>query len=132
MSATIIDIADAVVAKVNAATFSREFTAERHVLADFDLPELKDLRVVVMPKAVHIAPGSRSERTYDYDIDVGVQQHVENLAEVDGLLALVEEISDRLCARNLEDLDAHVGGDPRTAPSTCLSTWTRTARSPAC
>ena len=93
MSAKIIDIADAVAALLNAGSFSRTFTAERHVLAEFDLGALQTLRVSVVPRGLSIAPASRSQRTYDYQVDVGIQEHVASLADVDGLLALTEEWS---------------------------------------
>ncbi len=106
MSAKIIDIADAVAALLNAGSFSRTFTAERHVLAEFDLGALQTLRVSVVPRGLSIAPASRSQRTYDYQVDVGIQEHVAGLSDVDGLLALTEEVVDYLTGVHLEDEDA--------------------------
>ncbi len=106
VSAKIIDIADAVAALLNAGTFSRAFTAERHVLAEFDLGALQTLRVSVVPRGLSIAPASRSQRTYDYQVDVGIQEHVASLSDVDGLLALTEEVVDYLTGVHLEDEDA--------------------------
>lgn len=75
--ARVIDIADAVVAELNAApagTFDPAFTAERRVLPEFGLPDLAELKVTVVPKAVEITGATRSVGQFDCQIDIGVQQ----------------------------------------------------------
>lgn len=52
---TIIDVTAALVARLNAGEFSQSFTAERKYQPVFELPELAELRVSVVPKAVIIA-----------------------------------------------------------------------------
>ena len=72
-----INIADAMVAELNAAppgTFDPAFTAVRRVLPVFDLAEMADLHVSVVPRAVEIAGATRSASQYDVQIDIGVQQ----------------------------------------------------------
>ncbi|MBI1371823.1 MAG: hypothetical protein GC159_03560, partial [Phycisphaera sp.] len=74
-----IDIADAVAAKINAAppaTFSQAFTAERLVLPVFELADLAELKVTVVPRSVEITGSTRSVSQYDIAVDVGVQKRV--------------------------------------------------------
>lgn len=102
----VIDIADAVVAELNAAppdTFSQAFTAVRMVLPEFDLEDLAELKVTVVPKAVEITGATRSGSQYEIAVDVGIQKKLgQDLdTEVAALATLVEEISDYLCRRQL-------------------------------
>jgi len=96
--ATIIDIADAVAATLNAPGepgFSQAFTAARKALPAFDLADLAGLHVTVVPKGVEITGASRSLSQHDYQIDVGVQKKVGSEPETDvaALCGLVEEIA---------------------------------------
>ena len=68
--AVITHIADAVVAELNAATFSQPFTAGRHYQPLFDLADMKVLHVTVVPNGVTVQPVSRSEIQHDYKIDI--------------------------------------------------------------
>ena len=102
----VIDIADAVAAELNAAppdTFSQAVTAARMVLPEFDLEDLAELKVTVVPKAVEITGAARSGSQYEIAVDVGVQKKLgQDLdTEVAALATLVEEISDYLCRRQL-------------------------------
>lgn len=87
-------IADAVVESLNAASLSQELTAERHYQPVFDLPEMADLHVSVVPKGVEVLASSRNQNQHDYAIDIGIQQKVADDAEADALMALAEEIAD--------------------------------------
>ncbi len=49
MSAVITDLADAVVDKLNAASLSQSFTAERAYVPIHQLEQLSDLKVSVVP-----------------------------------------------------------------------------------
>jgi len=91
---TLIAIADAVVESLNAASFSQALTAERHYQPVFDLPEMADLHVSVVPKSVEVLASSRNQNQHDYAIDIGVQQKVAGDAEADALMTLAEEIAD--------------------------------------
>lgn len=106
MMALIIDIADAVVAELNAApagTFDPVFTATRRVLPEFDLTELVRLQVTLVPKAVEISGSSRSVDQFDYSVDIGVQKKLgKNLdTEVAKLCGLVDTIAAYLRRRPL-------------------------------
>ena len=118
---TIIDIADAVAATLNAPGepgFSQSFTAARKALPAFELADLAGLHVTVVPKGVEITGASRSLSQHDYQIDVGVQKKVgsELEADVAALCGLVEEIAVFLRRRALT-------GAPGAA-------WVRSANEP--
>lgn len=95
MPATIVQIADAVVAELNAVAFSRLVAAERHYLPQFELAELTELRVSVVPRSLASKVLDRHRHSFDYQIDVAVQQKIEPTpGNLDALMALVEEIAD--------------------------------------
>ena len=101
-----IDIADAVAAELNAAepgTFSEDVDAQRRVLPKFELADLKDLKVSVVPKGIEIENATRDARRCDISVDIGIQQKVgkDVDAEVERLCELVEQIADYLAARGL-------------------------------
>jgi hypothetical protein len=91
---TIADIAAAVVTELNGHAFGQPFTAQRLYLPVFDLADMTDLHVTVVPKGVSVEPFGRAACQYDYSLDVGVQKKLSSgdAAEIDPLLALVEEI----------------------------------------
>ncbi|HEX7010619.1 MAG TPA: hypothetical protein VF184_11590 [Phycisphaeraceae bacterium] len=105
----ITDIADAVAAELNAApagTFDPSFTAQRRVLPVFDLAELAELKVTVVPKSVQVTGSTRATSQYDITIDIGVQQKLapgnhDVDAEVAALGALVDQIAEYLRRRPL-------------------------------
>jgi hypothetical protein len=106
--AVISDIAEAVTQELNGATFSQAFTAQRAYLPIFELPEMQDLHVTVVPKSVSILPGGRSHNQHDYAIDVAVQKKLNatDNTEIDPLLSLVDEIADHF---RLKRLDSYPG-----------------------
>ena len=99
----ITNVADSVVAELNAGSFNWPFTAERRNLPQFDLTDMKTLHVTVVPKGVIVSPGGRAHNQHDYSIDVAVQKKVddENGKEVDSLLELVDEIADQFRFKRL-------------------------------
>lgn len=95
MPATILDIADAVVGQLNATAFSQPVTAERHYQPQFELSEMTELRVSVVPRSVASKGLDRNRDSFDYRIDVAVQQKLDPTpGNLDALMALVEEIAD--------------------------------------
>jgi hypothetical protein len=104
-----IDIAAAVAAEINAApggTFSQPFAAVRKVLPVYELAELAELKVTVVPKGIEISGSTRSVSQYDIAIDIGIQQklsanNTDIDAEVEALGTLVDEIADYLRRRQL-------------------------------
>ena len=100
------DIADAVAAELNAAdsgTFSQAFTAERKVLPAFDLADLAELKVCLVPKSVTITGSTRTASQYEIAVDIGIQKKLgKDLdGEVQTLGTLVDEIADYLTRRPL-------------------------------
>jgi hypothetical protein len=121
----IIDIADAVAGELNAAppgTFSAPFTALRRVLPQFDLPDLAQLKVVVVPKSILATASTRSATLLDATIDIGVIRKLgQDLdSEVADLSDLVDQIGTYLRQRPLAGAPAAVWvrmqNDPVYAP----------------
>ncbi len=108
--AVIADIADAVVVELNAGGFSQPLTAARCYLPKFDLAEMKDLHVTVVPKGVAVTAGSRNHNQHDYQIDVAVQKRLAagGNGEIDVLMSLVDEIADHFRLKRLDNLQAAV------------------------
>lgn len=103
---TIAAIADAVAAHINAGTFSQPVNAVRMYQPAFTLEDLAELRVSVVPRTVGIAAASRDSSTFECVVDVGVQKKLPAEgadSEIDGLLDLVEEITDHLRLKRLPD-----------------------------
>ena len=114
----ISQIADAVVAELNAASLSLPLTAKRLLLPSFELGEMKDLHVSVVPRGVQVLPGSRHQNQFDYAIDVAVQQKLDDLdnSTLDALLGLVEEIADLFRGRRLDSYPAAVWARTENEP----------------
>ena len=102
--ATILTIADAVVTALNAGGFAQPFTAVRLYRPQFELKDMSVLHVTVVPRGLVIQTASRAIDQHDYQIDVAVQKRLgtENTAEIDSLMALVEQIADRFRHKVLE------------------------------
>ncbi len=93
--AVILDIADAVVEQLNGTPFSQPLTAERHYQPKFELSEMTELKVSVVPRSLASKTLDRNRDTFDYLIDVAVQQKTDMTpAALDALMGLVEEIAD--------------------------------------
>ena len=103
---TIAALADAVAAHVSAGSFGQPVTAVRMYQPAFTLEDLKDLRVSVVPRTTGISAASRESSTFECVLDVGVQKKLpaeDDVAEIDGLLDLVEEIADHVRLKRLPD-----------------------------
>ena len=94
--AMIADIAGAVVTALNGHSFSMPFTAQRAYLPVFDLKDMKDLHVTVVPRGVEMTTAGRGLAASDIQIDVAVQKKLTSAdnAEIDALMALVQEIAE--------------------------------------
>jgi len=113
-----VQIADAVTAELAAGVLSRPIAPVRRVLPEFELADLKDLRVTVVPASIEIEGASRALSRYDVHIDIGIQKKLgKNLdTEVADLCDLVEEIAEFLKRRPLA--------------ATPYAVWVRTANDP--
>ena len=121
----ILDVADAVVNELNMAepdVFSVDFAAVRKVLPAYELAELAELKVTVVPKRVEISGSTRSVSQYDLAVDIGIQKKLgKDLdAEIVALSTLVDEIADYFRGLPLGDAPwaawVHTANDPVYAP----------------
>ncbi|MCP4839266.1 MAG: hypothetical protein GY894_07885 [Planctomycetes bacterium] len=105
---TILQIADSVTAELNAAELSQTIDAERLYVPNFDLEDMKELRVSVVPREVEFLPKDRSQNRYHGKIDIAVQKKFKDgdNAEIDPLVGLVEEIADVFRMKRLDSLVA--------------------------
>lgn len=114
MSAAIITLADAVVADLNTlGGTSWDFTATRTYLPKFDLTSSADLQVQVVPKTDARSAASRGYDGCELTVDVGIMQRVsgtaaEELAAIDELMELAEQIKEFLSRRRPTDFEAAV------------------------
>lgn len=100
--ATIIQIADAVAAQLNGATFSQTLTAARLYAPSFELPDMETLHVTVVPRGIASTSLDRKRDSFSYDIDLAVQKKTDMVqASLDALMTLVEEIADHFRAEPL-------------------------------
>jgi len=103
----VLDIADAVAAELASApagTFNQSFTPQRRTLPQFELSELKDLQVSVVPHAVENSLAARGLALKEVQIYIGIQKHLgKDLdSEIVPLLTLVEQIDAYLRQRPLQ------------------------------
>ncbi|MEO1617496.1 MAG: hypothetical protein AAFV88_16710 [Planctomycetota bacterium] len=102
---TILEIADKVTAKLNAARLSQTFEAARLYVPNFDLSDLKELRVTVVPREIDVLPHDRANNKVHAMIDVAVQKKFKkgDAAEIDPLVQFVEEVGDEFRLKRLTD-----------------------------
>ena len=119
----VLDIADAVAAEINTGGILPGVTAERRVLPAFELEQLTELKVTVVPRGVQITGSTRSTSQYDVTVDIGVQQKLgpgDEEAQVGELADLVDQIADYLRQRPLADAPnvswVSTANDPVYAP----------------
>lgn len=102
----ISDIAQAVTDELNAqdAPFEPKLEAVRHYRPVYDAQQLKQLRVTVVPKGIAIDTISRSCNQQDVSVDIAVQKKLiqADLAEIDPLMSLVEQIGGYFRGRRLK------------------------------
>jgi len=101
------DVADAVVAELNAGSFGQEFTAARLWNPRRPLTDLSTLRVDVVPSqpSVQTEPADRDVFQNDVSIDVAVrkQADIDDTTVMDALADLVEEIVEHFQHTKLTD-----------------------------
>ena len=95
---SIINIADALVTALNGHSFSEPFTAARAYRPAFDLKDMTDLHVTVVPHGIEMSMLGRNVVQDDVQIDLAVQKRLSAPEsednEIDALMALVREITD--------------------------------------
>lgn len=102
MSSVMTDIADAITAELNAASWDLAFTAVRRNLLEVELPDLSTLTVLVVPRTREAEDAARGFMRHTHGTDIGILQRFEQLtvatanAVTDPLFALAEDIQDHL------------------------------------
>jgi len=101
-----IDIADAIVTELQSHTFSEPIVVARRVLPEYELAELKELTVTVVPKSVQITNITRQSSSFDVAVDIGIQQKIgkDTDAEIMRLSGVVTELVSYLNRRPLTGL----------------------------
>lgn len=96
MAAEILNLADAIVTDLNGHTFSQPFTAVRGYLPTFELPDLGDLKVTVVPKEDEGKLDTRASSLHDYSVEIGIQKKPPTIdnGELDPLMLLTQEVAD--------------------------------------
>jgi len=94
--ALVTDIVEAVKESLNVGAFSQAFIAKRYYQPLFELPEMQELHVSVVPNGLTILGLGRAQSQVDVKVDVAVQKKLQagDALELDPLMALVEEIAD--------------------------------------
>lgn len=106
-SATLIDIADAVVNELDLAVFTQLFQVKRRFVPVYDLADLADLTdqpagivVSVVPRGSAFELATRTTTDDEYRIDVAIQKKIDitrldegDTSEIDGLMLLVAEMA---------------------------------------
>ena len=105
---TVLQVADSVTAQLNAAEFDFDFVAERMYVPNFDLEDMKELRVTVVPRDVELFPHDRAHNKYHCRVDVAVQKKFSKGTneEIDPLVDLVEKITDEFRLKRLVSFPA--------------------------
>ena len=85
MANTAIAIADEVVKTLNTVEDEddRLFTAVMSLFPFYELKDLADLKVTVVPKSVDIQPFTRNASEFDYQIDIAFQKAVASAADAE-------------------------------------------------
>ncbi|MFB3894445.1 MAG: hypothetical protein ACE15C_20785 [Phycisphaerae bacterium] len=107
----ITDIADAVAAELNGNDFGTPLAAVRSTKPpEFELADMKDLRVTVVPRGWDSQTATRAAAQCDYQIDIGVQKKVASgdNPELDALVGLVERIADHFRTHRLTAMPSAV------------------------
>jgi hypothetical protein len=90
-------VADGVTAELNLGAYTIPIQAVRYYQPKFNLSEMSELKVSVVPKSISDKPLTRSLNTYDCKVDIGIQQRCEiTHPMLDALTNLVYEIAHRL------------------------------------
>lgn len=101
-------IADGILAELAERTFTVPLSATRKYVPSLDLREIDGVYVTVVPRSVGITNADRSRVAYEIAVDVAVQKKLLGVtpADVDPLMALVQELADFLTRRPLPTVPA--------------------------
>ncbi len=116
-----VDLADAIVTELSGGTFTEPVSVVRRVLPEFELAELGNLTVAVVPKSVEITNVTRQSSQYDVAVDIGIQQKIGKQTddEVLRLSGIVSQVVAFLNRRSFAALQARfktIANEPVYAP----------------
>ena len=96
MAAKMVDLTNAVLAVLNAGSFSQDFTAVKEYVPLTAVRELTGLKVCVVPASLESEIYSRGSTKNECAINVGVIQKVSTDSDTEALMELMEEIDSYL------------------------------------
>jgi hypothetical protein len=100
MPSVAVEIAEALADGLSAYTFSPPYesiTARRLYVPDYEGPDLRTLKVSVVPGTIESERSSRGQDLFTHEIDVVIGKLVDGSnAEIDALTRLAEEIIDAI------------------------------------
>jgi len=104
----IADLADTIAADMTADLAAGRFVARRTYRPEHSLESLRDLTVIVVPKAHDRAIANRSAVHHDLTIEIAIMQRPDPLTEaaLDALTTLVDELADWLTFRGYPEHSA--------------------------
>ncbi len=103
---TVLQVADAITAELNAAQLSLPVQAVRLFVPNFDIKEMKELHVSVVPRELHVRGLDRRRNSYDAIVDLAIQKKFKkgDSSEIDPLVSFAEEIADHFRLKRLSSL----------------------------
>lgn len=112
----LIQLADAIVTELNAATLSQSFTAVRKYRPPKTLEDCKTLTVLVVPGSVEHEFASRNAQAETYRVDVAVAKKLDT-----STTDTIESLSDPLCLLVQEIEDLLIGTRPGDYPGAIVT-----------
>lgn len=106
MKAPIVEIADAVVDRINARSYEPEFTAVRAYRPKWTLEDLADLRVSVFPISATAEIEDRITQRWTYTVGVNVAKVASTDEDRDSLAELAHDIASDLSFADLAERPA--------------------------
>ncbi|HBG28589.1 MAG: hypothetical protein A2Y10_08580 [Planctomycetes bacterium GWF2_41_51] len=73
----VLQLAEKIVNTLNDSEFALAFTAVKTLFPFYELKDLANLKVTVVPKSVNITTASRNSSEFDYQVDIAIQKAVK-------------------------------------------------------
>ncbi|MEN6385308.1 MAG: hypothetical protein ABFD79_08915 [Phycisphaerales bacterium] len=104
----VLQLAENIVQTLNDSNFALPFTAVKTLFPFYELKDLSNLKVTVVPKSVNIATSSRCRSEFDYQVDIAIQKAVKTPddIEVTALTELVLAIAKSFRNKVYQDIGA--------------------------
>jgi hypothetical protein len=104
----VLQLAEKIVQSLNESSFALPFSAVKTLFPFYELKDLSNLKVTVVPKSVNITNASRNSSEFDYQVDIAVQKAVKTPddIEVTALTELVLAIAKSFRNKVYQDIGA--------------------------